>query len=185
MTKTHICIGQPDIAFVNLVSDCHKGTILSHNGASTVAYLHKGYPVISTDATTSLATICHHDCHFLISKDSPCCPSCAQYRNNLRSLLSRYQRREMAPVSTPKPGNNVRFMNTPQLCASRAAMRRALNIYHKKMKRLNLKLEEISKTAGVDVDDDLHSDILQVVEAGHKNLDSHDDFSRAFWKQQV
>ena len=91
----------------------------------------------------------------------------------------------MAPVSTPKPGNNVRFMNTPQLCASRAAMRRALNIYHKKMKRLNLKLEEISKTAGVDVDDDLHSDILQVVEAGHKNLDSHDDFSRAFWKQQV
>ena len=181
-----VCTGQPDDSFVSLVHE-KKGAVFSLDSTSDVAYLHEGYPVTKDTSTACIATVRHHKCELLVSEgeQNPCL-HCAQYRSNLCSILSKQKRKRDRSFSTPRSKRvNVRYMNTPQLVASHAVLRRSLVCYRKKMKRLTAKIEEITKTTSIDIDDDLHSDIQRVVESDLEKLYNHDDFSRAFWKQQV
>ena len=51
------------------------------------------------------------------------------------------------------------------------------------MKHLTARIEEITKTISIDIDDDCHSDIQRVVESDLEKFYNHDEFSWAFWKQ--
>ena len=82
---------------------------------------------------------------------------------------------------------NIRFLRTPQKIARFEAVRKAIKNKNKQLQRLKMKLSRAVKTDGIFVDDELSSDLQQVVDskADHEPVFGNDEFKRIFWDQQV
>lgn len=171
--NANVCVGNYDSQFIELAKK-KKGTFLSIDG-SIVAALEECHYV------EDCFTIRHVQCNVLLSKDEAVCPSCINYRNTLRALISQSLR---SPVLNPHI--NQRFMRTPQRRAHLAILRKAIQNKNRQLKRLRAKvasLLERNSESTISLDEKLSKDIQMVID-NHKEIEK-DDFKRIFWEQQV
>ena len=173
-----MCNGNFDSRFIE-ISQVRKGRLLSSNG-EVVAKLDEKF-CINVNGVYYFSTIRHINCSILLYKSSVCC-TCAGYRNTLRALISRYK---TATPPSSRIHTNVRYLRTSQRSAYIKSLQRAIQTKNQQIMRLKSRIEKLMKSnVCVELDDQLNTDILKVVE-DHKQLTEKDDFKRIFWEQQV
>ena len=174
----NICQGNFDDQFIDLAYK-KKGKFLSCNGQLT-AYLDESF-CFEADGMTLASTIRHANCEILV--DNKVCCHCAKFRNTLRALT--WKLKSVSGVLSLH--TNIRFLRTPQKIARFEAVRKAIKNKNKQLQRLKMKLSRAVKTDGIFVDDELSSDLQQVVDskADHEPVFGNDEFKRIFWDQQV
>ena len=107
------------------------------------------------------------------------CSTCTEYRNTLRSMVSRHRR-----VKVVSSHVNIRYLYTPQRYIYIQSLRRAIKNKNAQIKRLTAKVKKLMESSScVQLDNDFNSDILRVID-DHKSLEN-DDFKWIFWQQQV
>ena len=99
----------------------------------------------------------------------------------LRAVYSRFVRK----TSTSSKFANNRFLDTPQ----KAEKLKSLQLRAKKeVQRLRLIINESSDSIGVNVDESLHCDLLQIMEKENSSIKNHflnGTFRRLFWEEQL
>lgn len=179
-----VCCGNSERQFVSLV-ESRNGSI-KHNG-DVSAYLDKSLPVTSsTGDDTCCATVRSAQCD-LISNATKCV-SCTKYRKNLRAMVSSSKK-----VSSPKKRKrldttshtNYRYLHTPELRERLHNSRKENKVLSKKVEQLKTKLEKMTQSVGVNLDNDLNSDMNAIVSENSDTI-SHppNSFAHIFWDQQ-
>ena len=183
--KSSVCNRNADEKYVKMCQE-KKGGLRSLKG-DTVAYLHEGYPYSLPDkGTVVYATIRHKSCQLLIDDHLHQCSTCCNYQPVIRSVYSNFSKH--LHDSTPTSKTNVRYMRTPQRAKYITSLKNAIKCYKTQVKRLNLKLEKETARVGVDVDEDIHSDVVQSAVGSYQvEVDKMktDDFRKFFWNHQV
>ena len=85
----NICVGNTDDKFVEAKNHCKNHQIMNRSGSSVAASIdEKG--VIDQGGIYHHVTVHTSSCSIVV-KGKDTCFNCAQYRNNLRSIYSRYR----------------------------------------------------------------------------------------------
>jgi len=141
-------------------------------------------------------TIRHSNCDWILSGDvsSERCAVCTHYRDNYlqckaRSILNRTE--EMSSSSCSASSHtNYRYLDTPEKLLR---MKNLHSLVIKQRKQLNNIMEKLAhslRTNGVHVQEDMHDDMVQLVQqysktADHKSNQDDESFQSIFWKQQL
>ena len=176
----NICVGNFDDQFIDL-AHMKKEKFLSCNG-QVIAYLDESF-CFEVNGTMHGSTIRHTNCEILLT-DSEVCFPCTKFRNTLRALTWKQKSHLGMALSLH---TNIRFLRTPQRAARFVAVRKAIINKNKQLQRLKAKLSSVVETDGILVDDELATDLHQVVnnESDHESELKDDEFKRIFWDQQV
>ena len=184
MHKSNICNGNADQGYVRMCQEKNRGILHCRKG-ETVAYIHGGYPY-SVCGSCVYATIRHKSCQLLVANGMDRCSICNDYRPAIRAMYSRFLKAPQLS-STPLSKMNVCHMHTPQRVAHIKSIQRAVRTQRAKVKRLTLKLEKLTASTGINIDEELGND-MQAIVNNHQpdiNATKNDDFRRIFWEQQV
>ena len=121
------------------------------------------------------------------TEQQKCCKACRCYRNTFRSLLFRSRR------AVPKAGRilhhhtNDWYLSTPKQKAKVKMQRVALKEEQRRVRKLKLRVEKLSKE-GVVVDCDSHEDLLAIMKENSEKVAAkypENSFARLFWSQQL
>lgn len=116
------------------------------------------------------------------------CPSCAEHRKTLNSMLFQHRKRETgANKGSPSNHTNYRYLNTPEKVQRLQRLHHSARMSRKQADRLKTRLAEVIEQRSSIVNDELHSDLTQIMqENSEKVLDAYppDSFARIFWEQQ-
>ena len=177
-----LCCGNFEAEFIE-VAHLRKGKFLSPNN-ELVAVLDESM-CISVDGIEYSATVRHVNCSVLLEEGQSVCLVCVEYRNTLRSIVSRTRRRRI--VTSQLTHANIRYlcrMRTPYRSPYIRSLQKAIKTKNMQIKRLNTKVKKLMQSkVCVEIDSSLSSDIQKVID-DHKVLEG-DDFKRIFWEQQV
>ena len=159
----NICQGNFDSRFIDLAYK-KKGKFLSCNGQLT-AFLDESF-CFEAYSMIYASTNRHVNCEILV--DNKVCCHCAKFRNRFCALT--WQLKSVSGALSISLHTNIRFLRTPQKTARFKAVRKAIKNKNKQLQRLKMKLSRAVETDGILVDDELSSDLQQVVisEASHK-----------------
>lgn len=187
LDECKVCCGNYEQPFVSLL-ERRNGSIRRNDGTVT-AYLDKSLPVVAgihSDACNS-ATVRSTHCEIVASTSSKC-SSCAHYRNNLRAMISSTSR-----VSSPKKKKrldtgshtNYRYLHTSELKERLHNSRSENKTLSRKIEQLKRKIQKMTQSVGVTLDDRLNSDMHTIV-SQHSDKITHppDSFAQIFWEQQ-
>ena len=176
----NVCVGQPDTKFID-VCIAKKGQILSRNN-QVVAYLDST-ACVSADGQMYAKTVRHSQCEMLVLGSR--CNKCANYRDNLR-VISRNHLLSKKQTKYSKR-TNFRYMKTPQKERRLKALQQSLHNKKRQLQRLKTKLKKLMEKEGVEISDELESDLQVVIHHHQPQIEqlSSNDFRKTFWKQQV
>lgn len=162
-----------EIAQVRRAKCCQVAT------GDTVAVLDEKV-CINVGGVNYFSTVRHVNCSILLNSAISICSTCSQYRNTLRAMASRHKK-----LTPPSIHTNVRYLRTPQRSAYIKFLQKAIHTKNQQILRLKSRIKNIiNSNACVELDDQLNTDIMKIVE-DHKQLTEKDDFKRIFWEQQV
>ena len=180
LTASNICVGNPDGRFVDMAKS-REGKFLSASN-EVVSVLDSGR-CVTVGSVSHSSTIRHCQCELLVMTSSPRCKCCSKYRNNLRAMYSNHCKEKTANVS----GANLRYMQASQKERRIRALKNALRNKQRRLERIKVKLQAITKQSSVQIDDDLLNGLRGVVDGNQDNINklAADDFKRVFWQQQV
>ena len=152
-------------------------------------YITVGGSVAATVESLILSTptIRHVKCELLCTTSSERCAGCTSYRNTLRATSSKHAKKT-ASHSYPSSSANYRFLSKDELKDRLRATHTLQRNTHKKLERLRAKIVESVEKSGVDVDEETHDDLLNIVEKyTEEGLIKHpqDSFKQIFWQQQL
>jgi hypothetical protein len=110
--KYHLCIGNPDTKFVEMLKSYKAKQILDRSRSIVVAFLdQKG---ILHNGTYYHSTVRAVSCPIVTKAENPKCIYCTDYRRNLRSLYSRYEKKSCSSQTSTSTYTNIRFLTTPE-----------------------------------------------------------------------
>ena len=129
----------------------------------------------------------HSNCSILICEGHVTrCKNCSAMRSNLRIKANRFEARDSERNSLPSSHTNFRYLNTPEKIQRLKNLQREKRCCQKKLDYLNRKLANILDRQGEYVDEQMSSDLVQIVE-DKENL-AHkfppQSFGQLFWEQQ-
>lgn len=107
-----------------------------------------------------------------------------------RAAISRQLSRSVVSVSshtTPSSHTNYRFLNRSQLVSRLQQTHHQLRLSVKQVDRLKSKIADAVAQKGIEVDEELHRDLQQVMSTESSRIaDSHapDSFQQLFWQEQ-
>lgn len=167
-----MCPGSPDERYVKMCEE--KGKLASTKGELT-AYLDDKCSVVSAGKTL-LKTVHHVNCELLIRGSR--CQVCSLYRDTLCSMYANFTKQ-----NAPSASANHRYLTTLQKVQHIKSLKQARKNKQRQLQRLQKKLDDLTVTHGVVVDQALGS----VLHHSRKDIDQlqHNDFKRVFWEQQV
>lgn len=153
-------------------------------GTKCVAFLDEKH---STIRCSDCELLVHIDSH--ATYDVPRCSRCRQYRNNLRALVSRYEKQSEKENDSTDPSSHTPFrhLNSPEKAIRyqrEHALRRSCQ---RQITHLSDKLEVSTQQRGFVEDKALHDDLSQIVaENAQVMADSlpSGTFARIFWDSQ-
>ena len=112
------------------------------------------------------------------------CHACSQYRSHLRSLHSRASRK----MKSPSKYQNNRYLSTPDKEKKLKVLQERALAAESEVRRLKLKIEESMLRHGVEVDEGLHRDLSNIMEASKDTVSKEfpqGSFRRLFWDEQL
>ena len=110
-------------------------------------------------ALKDVQTIRHKECMMLVC-DGERCVKCRAYRKILNQMLAR---QKLTP-SKPHSHTNVRYLSEAEKEHKIKDLQHMKRACDRKITRLHKKLEELTATSGVLVDDTLSSDLQKIME---------------------
>ena len=158
-----------------------KDSFFGANG-ELVACLEEGVCFKTASGEERCATIRHKDC-LLLLLSSDMCSVCDKYRNTLRAMLCRQNKKSL--LRSPHPKMNKRFFRTPQRRRHFQSLRKTLRNQNRQLKRLKSRLERVVMSDGVEVDDALSRDLKMVMDDPDNDEYVKGQFKKIFWEQQV
>lgn len=179
----NVCAGQPDSSFV-VFADSRKGKFIGKDG-STVAFVDR-YAPVNVNGETFSQTIRTSDCELLVRGQK--CKSCTSYRRTLRTLYTRWSKRNSGDVSSSSSHTNVRYLNTPEKLAKITCLRKRVKTAEAEIVRLKQKVLELIQEKGEDVDGGLHQDLSLIMQENTSDVHAafpEGTFRRIFWDQQL
>ena len=80
-----------------------------------------------------------------------------------------------------------RFLKTPERNAALHRARELLRNRDRKIARMEVKLEQLTRERGIEVDSDVQKEMEEAIQQNGKHIESLplSDFQRVFWNQQV
>ena len=104
---------------------------------------------------------------------------------NLHSLSSRSS--NSSDVTNPSSHVNLRFLSTPEKISRIQVLQKQKKSLNAKIKRLKLKLQNVIQRDGVILDEEISSDMEEIMKAESHSITStfpKDSFQHIFWSQQ-
>ena len=182
LDRLPVCAGQPDPHFIELLQ-ARKGKIVSNSG-QTVAYLDSS--PVELNGTTHSQTIRSSNCQLITNLAK--CEACKRYRDNLRTMYNRWQKRSTASISSASSHTNDRYLNTPEKNAKISKLRNKARAAKQEVKKLRQKIQELSERFGEKVDDELHADLVSIMKNKQEQVNKsypEGSFARLFWEEQL
>ena len=133
---------------------------------------------------TSVLTVRHKECHLIMSSAGTGvrCSLCVRHR---ASLLVQHQRLQSSIESVqPSSSVNYRYLSMTQLVFWLQNVHHENRLMSKQCRWLTKKLEDDCWRRGVDVDDDTHEGLMEIVKQKGDLLLPPNSFQELFWKQQ-
>ena len=181
-----VCPGNPDEKFVDMLEKSRTGSITLHGKAHSAIIDHGG---VTKDGCSYSKTVRVLNCSMVIPITSPRCEACIKYRNTLRANFSKYAKATPEPVSIQTSSHtNLRYMSTQQRSVRLTTRRYAAAYQKRKLGILVKKLAGLIDGNGIQVDESLHSGLLDVMK--NTPLEGNDalpegSFKKLFWLQQL
>lgn len=198
LESLHFCTGNEDARYFPLQA-ARKGVFKDSSGPYSPIYFQFVIVTLYTGSTVvakcvkdffSFETIRSSACEILVQPSVSRCDPCKAYRKVLNSLVSRQKSSGVAQAqspSQPQSHANFRFLNTPQRKRRFERLRAGAKVSQQKVKRLQERLEKVIVKRGMEVDADLHEDLVSTVKESTPEVEKQyppDSFHRVFWEQQ-
>lgn len=177
VNNSHICTGNPDDKFVEMVA-ARKGKTIKSSDGSVAAYIDQGEAV---------STIRSSKCEVLM-RDGRKCDKCVSYRDNLRMIHHRTQGKSKLSPTCTSSHTNFRYLDSPQKLARYKKLKERCDRAEKEIKRLKENIAKLMDEKSVAVDEPLHQDLTQIMEDHTHEVVAQfpeDSFQRLFWNQQL
>lgn len=175
LDRHHICSGNPDDKFLPLVV-ARKGKFMGHSGTVVSYCMHiKGtlYFVVGENVVAfqesgpdGRKTIRTSGCLYLVPQPG-CCSVCTKYRKILHAMLHRTAKQpsdDKFTPTNPHSSANVRYLTTPQKAKRYKRIRLSFKDSQLKLERLRANLADLVQERSVEVDSELHHDMLKMME---------------------
>ena len=136
-------------------------------------------------------TIRTTNCDVIVKPErDPRCPSCSEHRKTLNSMLFRIRKSEESSNNKGSPTNhtNYKYLNTPDKVERMKRLHHSVRMGRKQYDRLKLRLADAIAHRGVIVDDELQSDLTQIMQdnaAKIKNTYPPNSFAQIFLDHQL
>ena len=171
--KLQVCAGHPDQHFVQFIEEKSRNTtaILDRSGVFVMNGCIYDVTVRSTKCevlTTSLK-----------------CSQCVTYRNTLRTMYHRWNKRTVPSSSSH---TNDRWLTPAEKDAKSTMLRQRAKSAESALRYMKKKIEISNKKLGVEVDDDLHGGLQSILSENSSSiLEKYPEgsFHHLFWNQQV
>lgn len=152
-----LCAGNPDQHFVEMV-EAKKGKLLSPSG-TVAAFVDRNAPILLNGKIVH-ATVRSSECQILTSASK--CPQCVRYRDTVRAMHHRWQKRK--PSLQPTSSHiNDRWLTTPEKKLKTCMLRQRVRSAEAAVKYLKEKIKISTSKLGVDIDDPLHSGLESIM----------------------
>lgn len=185
LERLTVCPGHPDMHFVDMVT-AKKGKLLSPSGDIS-AYIDSNASV-QLNGQTFTQTIRSSKCKVISSSGK--CSECVGYRDTLRAMHHRWakrQRESPSKLNSTHSRANERWLNTPQRKIKLTKLKSRLRATEKKTDYLKEKIKESMSKKAVQVDDELHDGLNQIMDEHAKEINdkyAEGSFHRLFWNEQ-
>ena len=153
--ESSVCPGNPDEHFIEVMLSRKEHRIL-HSDGNVAAYVDDDFDV-NINGTTANRTVRTSHCAIIVQNGV--CESCHSYRSTLRSLHSRWTHRK----STPSKHTNNRYLSTPEKESKLKNLMLRAQVAEAEVKRLKERINSSTLTHGVQVDKDLHADLVSIM----------------------
>ena len=136
-------------------------------------------------------TVRHENCEFFVSQKSKSlgvvkrCARCNEHRRTMNRMLLRIE--SSHDRCHPQSHTNYRFLSTPEKNKRLQQLHQQSRINQQRAQRLKVCLERATELRGTVVDEDLHSDLKQIMEESSPFIAKsypQDSFARNFWESQ-
>jgi hypothetical protein len=160
------CSGNTDDRFVQMCQ-LRKGQFLSVK-KTIVAFLHSN--------SEGHATVRHVSCEILVNSEGVSCSVCKDYRNRLRAMHSSFIKSNSKATCV-----NIRYLSTPKRKVRVNSLRSKVKNSRNALNRVKRQLKELTRASGVEVDEQLKTDIMTVIDK-HQEINGikPDAFQRVF-----
>ncbi len=179
-----VCAGHPDKHLLEFVK-AKKGNVLSKSG-KVMATIDANAPIF-LNGERYLETVRPLSCTVLVHGVK--CSSCTAYRDTLRAMYHQWHKKGNASrCGLSNSHTNTRYLNSPEKIQRLSEWKARAKAAEIKVRRLQEKIAVATEKDGVEVDEDLHSDLAQIMgERSSEVQDKHDSdsFQRVFWEQQL
>ena len=180
-----VCAGHPDKHLLEYARS-KKGKLLSKTGEviarvdDTAAVCLNGKAYLETIRSTSCALLVHG------SK----CSSCTAYRDTLRSSYNQWKKKNKSASERALSisHTNARFLNSPEKKKKISEWKARARAAEMKVHRLVEKLMVSTKKHGIELNEDLHNDLTQIMRDKTNDVQKKYEkkcFQRVFWEQQL
>ena len=179
-----ICCGHPDENFCNFVRS-KKGQLTGRNN----------HVVAVLDSSVSIKVDkIHHEtirspyCQLLSQARAKKCSTCRSSRVLIRSAYNRWNKPKSPSATSAKSKVKISSLTTP-LCNKRInSLRQQVKSDSRCIKALKAKLDHISKTKGIVVDEELQTELASVLKDNTSTIRSlypKESFHHILWEQQL
>ena len=184
LDSLRICIGNPDNNFIELC-EAQKGRILSPDGS--VSAFVDSFSTLKCEGESYSSTVRTTKCDMIVTGNK--CKYCKKYRSVLRAMCSRHKK---SPPSSERSDvsshTNYRYLSTPEKITRLANLHSKFVQEKRKLEDLKQKVNNLTVLSGVEVDDQLSSDLSGIMDEMTEEVDKNygeDSFGRVFWHQQL
>ena len=151
-----------------------------HTGRSVIAYVDR--------ECQPHPTIRHKECYFLLEhNNTKRCPSCESHRKGLYILLNRHRNESSKSKITHNSHSNFRYLTTPQMVKRLRGIHFNQERTMLQLDRLRAQLEVVTREEGVEVNEELHQDLKEIMSNHDTQITSSfppNSFQKLFWSQQ-
>ena len=132
-------------------------------------------------------TIQHSNCEIAVEKKNSRCSECSRYRRFLNIMCARLRhRQEMDKENRTAPTSRVNYchLTSPEKNQRLLRLHTSLRAANRQVTRLRERVEAATAACGEVLDEEIHCDLQQIMEAASLHKHSPEFFSGIFWAQQ-
>ena len=162
-----------------------KGVLKSHDGGDAATL--DDYASVELEGQLYAKTVRPSTCEVLI-EDGAKCTSCKNYHAILRKIYAWWSARQSEQISDTRSHVNERYMNTPKKKAKLDKMKKCVHEAESEVRKLQQKIEQLTREQGESIDSDLHGDLLGIMKDKTKDINQaypEGSFARLFWEEQL
>ena len=119
-----------------------------------------------------------------VSRDQ--CVKCMKYRDTLRKIGHREKQRKPDQVASPSSHTNYRYLQDDEKDQRLQNLHTLYRNTKSKLERLRVKIAQATSDSGVQLDEQMHTDMMTMVESSSSEVAMYPEgsFQQIFWEEQ-